>query len=477
MTSPSQLVVTRADLGGPEPVDIRMEGGTIGELAPSREHRFTGRHAAGAVLDAAGGGVVPGLHDHHLHLRSLAAARRSVRAGPPEVATAPALHRALQAAAARTPRGDWIRAVGYHDSVAGPLHRRALDALVPDRPVRVQHRSGALWILNSSALDELGVATESHPGIERESDGTPTGRLFRMDDWLADRVPAIPLDFAAVGAAAAAAGVTGLTDATAGMSRGDVELLAGAVASGALPQRLVVMAEDPAEPAVHPRLTWGPHKVVLDDDALPDPDALRRLVAHAHAQGRAVAFHCVTRMQLIVAVMTLEAAGAGGHDRIEHGAVVPPDLHARLRALGATVVTNPGFVFERGEAYRREVEPEDAERIYPCASLRRAGIAVAAGTDAPFGPADPWVAIRAAADRTTSAGLALGSEERVSPAEAVALFTGRAEAPAVPRRMAAGEPADLCVLALPLRAGLEARNVEAVRATVVDGQVVHDSGG
>ena len=33
------------------------------------------------LLDAAGGTVLPGLHDHHVHLRSLAASRASVDVG------------------------------------------------------------------------------------------------------------------------------------------------------------------------------------------------------------------------------------------------------------------------------------------------------------------------------------------------------------------------------------------------------------
>jgi len=55
----------------------------------------------------------------------------------------------------------WIRAVGYHDSVAGELDRDALDALNavdPATPLRIQHRSGVLWILNSAGLARVGLA-------------------------------------------------------------------------------------------------------------------------------------------------------------------------------------------------------------------------------------------------------------------------------------------------------------------------------
>ena len=39
------------------------------------------------VLDAGGGALLPGLHDHHTHLLALASSLESLRCGPPEVLT------------------------------------------------------------------------------------------------------------------------------------------------------------------------------------------------------------------------------------------------------------------------------------------------------------------------------------------------------------------------------------------------------
>src|ERR1700677_3516911 len=86
------------------------------------------------VLDAGGGTVLPGLHDHHVHVRSAASALYSLTLGPPGISTKAELARLLSNA---TPGPDgWIRAVGYHESVAGDLDRAALDAVVSDIPVR-----------------------------------------------------------------------------------------------------------------------------------------------------------------------------------------------------------------------------------------------------------------------------------------------------------------------------------------------------
>ena len=107
------------------------------------------------VLDCGGGAVIPGLCDHHLHLHAMAAARSSVRCGPPLVSDAAGLAAALRAA---VPGEDgWIRGTGYFESVAGELDATALDTMRPDVPIRIQHRSGALWILNSAALAAVGI--------------------------------------------------------------------------------------------------------------------------------------------------------------------------------------------------------------------------------------------------------------------------------------------------------------------------------
>ncbi|MCM3923690.1 amidohydrolase family protein, partial [Frankia sp. AiPs1] len=154
--------------------DVRLLGGRIVEVSAEPLRPRAGEH----VLDAAGGALLPGLHDHHVHLLSLAASASSVRVGPPEIVDEAGLRAALRAAPGTGP-ARWVRAVGYHPSVAGDLDRRALDALVPDRPVRVQHRGGALWVFNSPALRLAGIDGCDLPGVERDGTGAPTGRLWR----------------------------------------------------------------------------------------------------------------------------------------------------------------------------------------------------------------------------------------------------------------------------------------------------------
>jgi len=115
-------------------------------------------------FDAKGGALIAGLHDHHIHLNATAAAMNSVRCGPPDVNSERDLVEALNLSGE-----GWLRGVGYHHSVAGEIDREWLDENGPNRPIRIQHRSGRLWILNSLAMDYLDL---NEP---------PNGRLLDSD--------------------------------------------------------------------------------------------------------------------------------------------------------------------------------------------------------------------------------------------------------------------------------------------------------
>ncbi len=98
----------------------------------------------------------------------------------------------------------------------------------------------------------------------------------------------------------------------------------------------------------------------------------------------------------MLALSAWEQVPAIDGDRIEHGSVLPVELLDRVRTLGLRIVTQPGFVLDRGDRYLAEVEHDDQPHLYRCRSLIDAGIPVAGSTDAPFGPEDPWQAVLAA---------------------------------------------------------------------------------
>lgn len=440
------MLITGAVLLDGTTVDIRTDQ-TILAVGPGLS-----AEADEEVFDADGATVLPGLHDHHVHLRSAAAALTSAPAGPPAVATAADLRAALRDAPVDA--DGWIRAVGYHDSVAGPLDRQLLDTLSGPTPVRVQHRSGAMWTLNSAALARIGAS------------GHPDGRFFRSDP--AEPRPRPPA-LAEVSARLAAVGVTGVTDATPGYSQRDLAAFDAARSAGEVSQRLHCMAV--AGTRATGQVSVGGAKIILDDTTL-DYEALLRWVTDNHAVDHPVAIHAVTDAQLVVAVAALREAGRRTGDRIEHAAVVPEDCIADLVELGATVVTQPNFVAERGDEYRAGIPTSRHHQLWRVASLCAAGVPVAFSTDTPFGVGDPWAAMRAAVHRRTRRGAVLGVSEAVSPQQALTMFLGWPERPDLPRRVAAGQPGDLCVLDASPRRVLAELDAGLVAATVIGGRVV-----
>jgi predicted amidohydrolase YtcJ len=219
-------------------------------------------------------------------------------------------------------------------------------------------------------------------------------------------------------------------------------------------------------------VTAGAIKIMLDDTTLPSLDQLTAAITGAHTRHRPVAVHCVTRVQLLLTLAALDAAGGLRGDRIEHGAVIPQDTLPHLAQSGITVVTQPNFVAERGDQYLAEVPSPDVPDLWRGSSLAAAGVATAAGTDAPFGSSDPWLAVRAAMRRRTPSGQLLGAQEAVTSTTAVRWWSGHPAAPACPRRVRPGEPADLVVLGAPLSVALEGDGPVPVVATLIGGRLV-----
>jgi predicted amidohydrolase YtcJ len=219
----------------------------------------------------------------------------------------------------------------------------------------------------------------------------------------------------------------------------------------------------------------GPVKVMLHDDDLPPADDLAERFRVAHHADRPVAVHCVTRAQVVLTLAALQQAGSATGDRIEHGSVLPDEIVGDVRRMGVTVVTQPNFVAERGDEYLKDVDGDDLPLLYRCKSLIDAGVAVAAGTDAPFGGADPWAAVTAAIERKTPSGAVLGANETLPPARALALFLGEATSPATLRLVQPGAVADLCVLRCSLSDAFANPGADLVRAAIMNGTVAYQA--
>lgn len=454
------------------------------------------------LLRLGGRALVPGLIDSHLHFLEGASDATGLRLG--RYRTVSDLLAGLRVASAKRPPGNWIRAFGCDEALIterrGPS-RAELDEAVPKSPLRMRHQTlHASW-LNSRAIAALGLESPDFRPPEgarliRDAAGKLTGLVVGMETWLTRRLPRVTA--AELEARAhifsrelASAGVTAFTDATVRNGLDEVALMARLIAGRALFQRVGMMIgaqnlgalEEARRAAADARIAITAAKFIVGADA--DYREVARWVALARQAGLDSAFHCTEVEELELALDALETAARGMPPasgglplfRIEHGGVITPEQLDRLKALGAWVVTNPGFSFYRGAKY--VTEPGLLPYLYRVRSLIDAGIEVAGATDAPVTPARPLPAIAAAATRTSMEGYEIGLDERVGIGQGLTLFTSRAArlarleagelAPGrladlivVPRDPTAIEPGDLMNL--------------PVDITIVGGRVVFERG-
>ncbi len=426
--------------------------------------------------------VFPGFVDPHLHLLAMAARQLSVDCSVGSAPTIPHIADLIRAKVRSLPSGSWVRADGYEEIyLAQRRHptRAELDAAAPDHPVLLHHGAGHVVVANTRALEMLGLGE-----IEGDS-SMADGLLVGVESLLNDRVPQLAGDemrqaMRGVSRELAEAGVTSCTDAsvTNGLDRYD--FLRGLTAEGIILQRLVVMPGiDHLPDFVDAGLSYGSGdercrvghaKVVPSDET--DADEMRENVRVAHEAGWPVAIHVVDVDQLDAALGAIEESPApeGTRDRLEHNALSLPEQVGRIARSGAAVVTQPSFLEHRAKRYLEELSSVEQEWLYRVGSLVRAGVVVAASSDAPVALARPIEVAMAAMTRGGDRfGRVFAPSERVDGPVARALITSAA-AEVGPRWP--DENIDVTVLSGdPFVQGPEAEAIR-VLATFVAGEIV-----
>ena len=282
------------------------------------------------------------------------------------------MRRCLIRALQERPGSGWLRGYGYHDSVAGEIDRSWLDEHLGDRPARIQHRSGRLWILNSLALEILAERQGQWPSGGRVLALPENGRLYDADASLGALLGRELPPVALASRLLASFGVTGLTDMTPRQRCGQsLDLFAELRQSGVLRQHVTLAgAPELPFPCSTAGVTTAATKIHLHDSALPEFDALCATIRRSHEDGRPIAVHCVTEVELVFTLAAIQEAGTMDGDRIEHASVTPPALLEQIADLELTVVTQPNFVAERGDAYLRELPGEAHDWLYRGSAFR-----------------------------------------------------------------------------------------------------------
>jgi hypothetical protein len=399
-------------------------------------------------LDLAGGALVPGFDDAHVHVWKVGQLLTTVIDLRGATSLAEVYERVRQRAA-EVEAGAWVIGRGWNEAALGEgtgPDREGLDRAAPHHPVVLTRTCAHVHAASTLALRRAGVdgATPAPAGgridVER-------GHLSETAWGLLQRAMPAPTgadyeNWILAGARhLLALGVTSATDAAV-----DPPLAAAyrrLESSGRLPLRvnlLHLLAPDLGGPAYdlpapfrEPRLRCDTVKLFADGSlsggtaavSLPYRDrphdrgllrfetgALHALAGQARAAGYRLAVHAIGDRaldQVLQVYARLEREEPGGPARrIEHFGIPSREHLDAARLLGVQVVTQPIFLRELGANFRRALPEPLLHRCYPFRAMMEAGLTVAFSSDGPV--------VR---DLSPLAGMAAAAGDAIDPAQAV----------------------------------------------------------
>lgn len=365
-------------------------------------------------------------------------------------------------------RSDWLWTWGFHHLYHGRLVRADLDAISSERPIVVWHRSFHEVILNSAALEALGVDEDTvgqDPQVELAD-----GRFF--EGGLQAVVPALaPHLFSLRRYAGAlrlarnilhAGGITTVSDGAFGTLDLDRELLALRFSSwnkGDTPFRTILLADGRSLGMLHGhdearalieelderntgRLRFRTEAVKLFADGaffsqlmqlgppgyldghegewLMEPEALLEAARpywhagfqiHVHVNGDAG----VDAVLDVLDQLQRELPRDDHRYALHHFGYARADQIPRIARSGAIVSANPFYVWALADLYSEVgLGPERAHEMVRAGSLVRAGVRLSLHSDFTMAPAEPLRLAWVAANRITAEGNVVGPDERIS---------------------------------------------------------------
>ncbi len=486
------------------------------------------------LIDLSGGVVVPGFVDAHAHV--VGTGQALVKAQLRDATSLEAIIGALQAWATAHP--DEPRVLGtswVYDAVPGGRPtRQMLDAAFPDQPVYLEANDFHSTWVNTAALREMGITSDTPDPVGGEVVRDPSTR--EATGWLletaanayvypvVDRVDTSTIDgyLAAAMAAYTASGVTTAVDM--GLSARMLAALHRAELAGTTTLRVIghwlvhrtgdldeelAKVTEAVELAQRHRsdlLRITGIKIVVDGtidgctaalslpytdgtmaDPIWDPDALTAVVTAADAAGLQVALHAIGDHAVHIALDALEHAArvngtSGRRHRIEHLEYAEAADIARLGPLGVTASMQPVHLDPAiMPNWVAMLGAERAHHGFAWPEYIAHGATLAFGTDTPTAPHEPLPNMFIAATRRSPGhphlqphrpDWARPLDEAVVHATADAAWASFADTQL--GTLQAGMLADLVVLDRdPFAAGPDSLLSTSVTCTVLGGRTVH----
>lgn len=376
------------------------------------------------VIDLQERTLIPGFIDSHLHITLHGTNELSVSCKDENIVSIPDLLAALKEKAARTPKGQWVRAWGYHESRMKENRlptKEELDTVTTDHPIIVTRTCNHISAVNSKALQRAGLDNHSSDPdggrLGRHANGELNGQLIESahmnmfakasftDEEIEEAHGLASRQFAEKG-------ITSIHEAS-GFGFHNLRQLQAHSQAGIIKQRVYSMigalngadkiVEKMNDSAVYTGLgdakyRIGPVKLFLDGSSsgptiwTRDPytsnadnygvhyyeqEDVDALFIPAHKNGWQITAHAQGDAAIDMLLNTIEKANKlyprkDARHRIEHAGIAAPDLIQRMKEQHVIPTPNPAFHYEFGDGYVKNYGERSAQ-MYPLRDYLEAG--------------------------------------------------------------------------------------------------------
>jgi predicted amidohydrolase YtcJ len=491
------------------------------------------------VIDLKGKTVVPGFNDAHLHPSPkypFESVHASIDVSPTVVKNNQELIELLKKKAAITPEGLPIRGFGYQDTkLGGHPTKYILDQVSLKHPVIIRHSSGHISAVNSYVLKLAGVTkdTPDPPGgsFDRDPDGTPNGvcRESALGEFYRSkklREPSPPSEKEEMDAYQKtfdeylSNGITSVTEA--GSSFKKMGIYKKLQAQGLALRINLLMSESSLDEVIQKGITRGygnenlrisgikvfhgnslsgrtcwlnqPYDMINPETGKKDyygippkrnQSELDSLFLKIHSHGLQIACHSNGDREIEMVLTSLEKIQqvrphVNSRHRIEHCSITTQSILNRIKNDSVVIVVH-SYIYEHGDKMI-VYGPARWDWMFPNRKAIDMGISVAQHSDSPISAAIPLLRIQSLATRTSAEGIEIGPKQKISPEEAIRLWTyGGAYASfeeKIKGSIQVGKLADLVVLSDdPTKT--EASKIKDIKVdqTIIGGNVVYDRKG
>jgi hypothetical protein len=401
--------------------------------------------------------ILPGLMDAHLHVFNVGWQTKTLNLNG--IRSISEIQKKLKDFASS--KEDWIVGRGWDQDLFEDkrfITKEDIDKTIPDQPVRLSRVCGHIVVVNSCALEILGITqdTEDPDGgeIERDKDGYPTGVLKEKAVDLVSPLIIVERnkrkEMIAIGLKKCLDfGLTAVQTNdeeawTIYKELQDEEKVP--IRVYLTPYHNEIGGKETPNPRTREGLLYCDRVKLLVDGslgahtaALREPYAdtdetgitiytqtkLNKLVAEAKNAGYRVEIHAIGDLAAEMAINAFEVNNDNDRPILTHAQILGEDLIKKMKNLNIIANIQPTFIITDGKWADTLLGIDSERRKYSYAwkTMMDAGIHVSGGSDAPVESSNPLLGMYSAIFREVNNGTIWREEERLTFEEALFIYT------------------------------------------------------